>query len=95
MNFISWIIVLINTDMIGYYIKKPVTVSAVKWTGDNIGEVKAFTDNKAMLKDGALIIPTLEGTMVANKGSYIIKGIKNELYPCREDIFEDTYDKVI
>ncbi len=37
-------------------------------------------------------IETLEGTMTANIGDWIIKGVKGELYPCKPDIFEATYD---
>jgi hypothetical protein len=44
--------------------------------------------------DGRLIIPTLEGVHVANIGDYIIKGIKGEFYPCKPDIFAQTYDEV-
>jgi hypothetical protein len=40
-----------------------------------------------------ILIPTLEGNMMAKNTDWIIKGIKGELYPCREDIFEMTYDK--
>lgn len=40
-----------------------------------------------------LEIKTLEGIMIANKGDYIIKGIKGELYPCKPDIFKLTYIK--
>ncbi|WP_077744374.1 hypothetical protein, partial [Clostridioides difficile] len=36
----------------------------------------------------------LEGTMRANKGDYIIQGVKGEIYPCKADIFEMTYQKV-
>ena len=43
---------------------------------------------------GHLIIYTLEGEMRANWGDYIIKGVKGELYPCKADIFEETYEKV-
>lgn len=39
-------------------------------------------------------IKTLEGVMMANKGDWIIKGIKGELYPCKPDVFEMTYEKV-
>ena len=39
-------------------------------------------------------IVTLEGTMRAAPGDYIIQGIKGELYPCRADIFEATYEEV-
>ena len=41
-----------------------------------------------------LLIQTLEGEMIASKGDYIIKGIKGEIYPCKPDIFKDTYDLV-
>ena len=39
-----------------------------------------------------LRIPTLEGNMFADKGDYIIKGVKGEFYPCKPDIFHLTYD---
>ena len=42
-----------------------------------------------------LLIPTLEGVMVAAEGDYIIRGIQGELYPCKPDIFAATYDEVI
>lgn len=80
--------------MIKYYKKKPVVISAVKWDGSNLQEITTFTDNKAMVKNNTLIIPTLEGNMVADIGSYIIKGVKGEYYPCKGDIFEDTYEEV-
>ena len=80
--------------MIRYYKKKPVTVAAVKWNGINLQEIREFTNNEAMIKNDVLIIPTLEGTMTVEIGSYIIRGIKGEYYPCRGDIFEDTYEEV-
>lgn len=43
---------------------------------------------------GTLDIPTLEGTITASPGDYIIRGVKGELYPCKPDIFKATYDKV-
>ncbi len=39
-------------------------------------------------------VETLEGTMKYNYGDYLITGIKGEVYPCRKDIFEETYDEV-
>jgi hypothetical protein len=39
-------------------------------------------------------IKTLEGIMHANYGDYIIKGINNEVYPCKADIFEKIYELV-
>lgn len=41
-----------------------------------------------------LKIKTLEGTMLARRGDFIIKGINGEFYPCKPDIFEATYEKV-
>lgn len=39
-------------------------------------------------------IETLEGTMYASPGDWIITGIKGERYPCKPDIFEATYEAV-
>lgn len=41
-----------------------------------------------------LVIPTLEGEMEASPGDYIIRGIMGELYPCKPDIFDATYERV-
>jgi len=41
---------------------------------------------------GPLRIRTLEGTMVCNLGDWIIRGVNGELYPCKPDIFEKTYE---
>jgi len=43
---------------------------------------------------GTLDIPTLEGTMTASPGDWIIKGVKGEFYPCKPDIFDATYEPV-
>ena len=39
-------------------------------------------------------VRTLEGDMDANLGDYVIRGVKGELYPCKPDVFEMTYEKV-
>ena len=41
--------------------------------------------------DGVINIDTFEGTMAARIGDYIIKGVKGEHYPCKPDIFKQTY----
>ncbi len=41
-----------------------------------------------------MLIPTLEGIMIAREGDYVIRGVKGELYPCKEDIFHETYELV-
>jgi hypothetical protein len=75
------------------YRKKPVVISALQWTGNNSEEMLKFCERcffKAEKTD--LIIVTLEGDMQATIGDYIIKEVKNEFYPCKEDIFELTYE---
>jgi hypothetical protein len=43
---------------------------------------------------GCIHIKTLEGEMVGNPGDWIIKGVKDELYPVKNDIFRQTYEAV-
>ena len=81
------------------YKKKPIVIDAVRWTGRNTKKVKEFCSyNITRIFDGkkicALLIHTLEGNTTANKGDWIIRGIKGKLYPCKPDIFEQTYEKV-
>lgn len=77
--------------------KKPVVIDAVQWTG-NANEIESFM-KQPMLSvfendKPTLKITTLEGTMTAEPGDWIIRGIKGEFYPCKPDIFEATYEKV-
>ncbi len=44
--------------------------------------------------DQCYLIPTLEGTMKFSVGDMLITGVKGEIYPCRGDIFEQTYEAV-
>lgn len=85
------------------YRKKPVVIDAIQWTGKNIEEIENFCkfnyscdifskDN--VIYDVILTIHTLEGNMKANVGDYIIKGIQDEFYPCKPDIFESSYELV-
>lgn len=86
------------------YRKKPVVVEAFKWTGgpDQIEDpewiVEAIKEGRVDIKDflgnSRMLILTLEGVMHAHIGDYIIRGIKGELYPCKPDIFEATYEAV-
>lgn len=78
--------------------KKPVTIECMKWDGTNFNDVKNFCGDVAIFKDNAetgcseLFIKTLEGDHHASAGDYIIRGVNGELYPCKPDIFEKTYD---
>ncbi len=87
------------------YKKKPVVIDAFQWTGgpDQIedpewacesiknGTIRIVNSGKPTV---ALMIETLEGTMRASRGDWIIRGIKGEIYPCKPDIFEATYDTI-
>jgi hypothetical protein len=81
------------------YVKRPVEVEAVQWTGDNRPEIWDFCSLcyfNTNMESGELklMIQTLEGVMEASKGDYIIKGVQGEFYPVKEDIFKLTYDEV-
>ena len=78
------------------YRKKPVVIEAVQWTGHNISEIVCFvgdalisTEIKPMKQ---FHVGTLEGPHSASVGDFIIRGVKGELYPCKPDIFERTYE---
>lgn len=81
--------------------KKPVVVDAWKLTGDDseiIVDSPMWVINAlfaSILKrhiGGLWKISTLEGSMCAHDGDYIIKGVHGELYPIQKEIFEETYE---
>lgn len=85
--------------MIKSYIKKPIEIKAIQYTGDNFSEVKQLCNYCVEVDETPtggpgpyIIIPTLEGDMIASKDDYIIEGIKGEHYPCKPDIFEASYN---
>jgi len=77
-----------------WYRKKPITVEAMQWHGDNWHELMEFVGDALEIKGRRVYINTLEGTMEAGEDDFIIKGIKGEFYPCKPDIFEGSYDPV-
>jgi hypothetical protein len=54
--------------------------------------IEADEQGYFVITDRELHIKTLEGTMIANIGDYIIKGVRGEFYSCKPDIFEATYE---
>ena len=78
------------------YQKKPVVVEAVQYDGVNLNEVAQFLQVRYCTLDqkNDILINTLEGTMHASPNDWIIKGVKGEYYPCKPDIFEETYEPV-
>ena len=87
------------------YRKKPVVIDAFKWTGgpdqteDPEWIIEGIKNGTVKfihypVSDTEMLIKTLEGDHIASQGDFIIKGVKGELYPCKPDIFEMTYEKV-
>nr|DAV45289.1 MAG TPA: PGDYG protein [Caudoviricetes sp.] len=80
-----------------YYRKKPISVEAREYTGDNYIELRDWSDFHVLLSEYNGKTPcvyTLEGPTWFDEGDYIIKGAHGEFYPCRKDVFEETYEKV-
>ena len=84
------------------YRKKPIIINAVKFEGgmqsiQNIVETLCISNKSYNFEsgaDGAFYIHTLEGTHKADVGDWIIKGVAGEFYPCKPEIFEQTYERV-
>lgn len=81
------------------YRKKSVVIEAVLWDGSQEAptDISNINGGKRFLtpNNQKILIKTLEGEMTADLGDYVIKGVKGELYPCKPDIFEATYEAVL
>ena len=79
--------------------KKPIIIDAYKWSKHGLNLAGVCLDRHGSV-EGQLAqtagphIHTLEGTMMVSDGDYIITGIKGEQYPCKPDIFKQTYECV-
>lgn len=89
------------------FVKKPVIVEAMRFkvgrtfcNGDEIARWCGGRFNYDTTIDGgpysrySISIPTLEGVMTARPGDLVIRGVAGEFYPCKPDIFEETYKAV-
>jgi len=83
--------------------KKPVVIEAVQWDGttEQAIEIDTWMHGCATVMTDAkrpdyceLTIETLEGVMRVDPGDYVIRGIQGEFYPCKPDIFAETYEEV-
>ncbi len=81
--------------------KKPVVIEARQLSGDNAPDILFWIGSNQtepgphiahVNKHGEVIIRTLEGDHRADVGDWIIRGVKGEFYPCRDDIFRMTYE---
>ena len=81
------------------YRKKPVVIEAEQFTNENKDRAFNFITCSAYpswddKNNPTIKIETLEGEMTATLGDWIIKGVKGEFYPIKNDIFEQTYEPV-
>lgn len=82
------------------YRKKPVVIEAIQYDGHNLREIAKFVGTDLSMVDNDInlslipVIKTLEGDMLISKGDYVIKGVQGEFYPCKPDIFRQTYEEV-
>jgi hypothetical protein len=91
-------------DMIQKFRKKPVVIDAIQLTAETVQECYDFVGAKGNFPecgmgidpvDGQFKITTLEGVHTASVGDWIIKGVKGEFYPCKNEIFINTYDSIL
>lgn len=94
--------------MMAKYRKKPVVIEAVQFTREmaerclidkepapfRLTVSGQFNAGQRKVHSAYIYIKTMEGVMRADIGDYIIRGVKGELYPCKPDIFEATYEPV-
>jgi len=85
----------------GKFRKKPIIVEAFRLPlidEDASDELMDFLHSSGHEfesdRDGGILINTLEGVMRGEPGDWIIMGIREEIYPCKPDIFEVTYEKI-
>ena len=85
--------------------KKPVEIQAVRvkdaltaatttWSDLPRWLVDAYERGNVLFLPHAILIKTLEGEMRGDRSDWIIQGVQGELYPCKPDIFEATYELV-
>lgn len=82
------------------YRKKPVEIQAMNWDGTPEGATPVInwilsnggTARFSCSQPHIIAIDTLEGSMHASPGDWIIQGVQGEFYPCKPDIFAATYD---
>lgn len=84
------------------YRKRPVVIEAIQWTGSNADAVGAFAGARFNVLDEpspsdpdatAEVLDSLHSTWIlVYTGDWIIRGVKGEFYPCRDNVFTETYE---
>ena len=77
------------------YRNKPVIIEALRLTREKerAERVRAWCGGDRVFQ--GIEIKTLEGVMLCQFGDWVIRGVMGEFYPCKNDIFEATYEPVI
>jgi hypothetical protein len=95
-RLVDWNPIFEEPTRVKKYRKKPVVIEALLL--DHLTPLEDLLDflgdTPFEFDDAGIDIPTLEGIIHASPGDYIIKGIQNEFYPCKPDIFHQTYELV-
>lgn len=87
--------------MVRKFRKKPIVIEAFQLDGDMIDPLFVEAGHYPVTVKGITYYPdyaeiaTLEGTMKADIGDWIITGVNGEQYPCKPDIFQKTYEEVV
>ncbi|MCP1147935.1 MULTISPECIES: hypothetical protein [Bacillus] len=84
------------------YRKKPVVVEAIQYDGsqDSYDKLREFCGEivgnwlDSFTNISVIYIQTLEGNLIVSPNDYVIKGVKGEFYPCKPDIFQQTYEPI-
>lgn len=84
--------------------KRPVVIEAIQFTDENALEINSMPEVDVYIAGphsdqpvGSIefaSVKTLEGNTVASPGDWIVTGVNGEVYPCKSDIFDKTYDLV-
>lgn len=84
--------------------KKPVVIEAIQFTRKSFNDIVKWIDaerttmvewdyDSKIDDDTYIVIKTLEGNMKVNLTDWVIRGVKGEFYPCKDDIFKMTYEE--
>lgn len=81
------------------YVKKPIEVEAVRINKDCVDWqpdwfVEGMDNGSIIIGENNFVVHTLEGPMIGEYGSYVVKGPYDELYVVKGNIFEETYDRI-